>query len=354
MTKSAKILSILIAAGFFFIQPALHALDRVEVSKKITEKYDMHPQDMLDVSNKYGTIHIHTWEKSEVMVEVTVRAWSNNERRAKEALDRIQIKYGKTGSVVQFETQINSSANVSINVNSGFEINYLVYMPISNSLKLSNRYGGVFIDNFNGSLDAFVRYGNLKTNKMTGGDKKIDIAYGNADIEQLENGIFEIAYGNGIIREASKLTVRNRYSKMEYENVKELHTETKYGGILIENEVETITGNIAYSDFRAHRLKKQAQIEARYAGNFSIDEVSKGFEQIILDGTYSSFTVYFGSKHHFEFSLSASYGSIRIDVGEAEIRREVSQSHTQILEGQVGKAGGKVRITTKYGSIRLK
>lgn len=353
MKNSAKHIQVtLVTLLLVMLHWSAQAFDRVEVTKKVSEKYSMDAGDMADLSNKYGKMHINTWDKPEITVEVTIRAWGNNERRAKELLDNIDIKYGKTGNIVRFETVINSSS--SINNNNGFEINYLVNMPAKSGLKLNNRYGAVFLDNFSGALDATIKYGSFKANKITGANKKLDIAYSGADIEQLENGTLDLSYGNGIIREGGKITVNNRYGKMTYENVKELRTDTKYGGILIENEAETVIGNIAYSDFKVHRLKKEIRMEARYAGSFSIDEVSKGFSEIDLNGAYSSFTVYFGGGQNFDFSASTAYGSIKMDVSGADIRRDISQSQTQTLEGHVGKGGGKVRINTKYGSIRMR
>ncbi len=355
MRNSAKhiqvtLLSLLLTMFYWTAQ----ASDRIEVTKKISEKYSMDAGDVAELTNRHGEMHINTWDKPEITVEVTMRAWGNNERRAKETLDRIEIRHGKTDNAVRFETVINASGSININNINGFEINYLVNMPAKNGLKLNNRYCAVFLDNFSGSLDANVKYGSFKANKITGTNKKLNIAYSSADIELLENGNIDLSYGNGIIRQGGKLTVNNRYGKITYENVKELRTDTKYGGILIENEAETITGNIAYSDFKVHRLKKEIHMEARYAGSFSIDKVSKGFSAIDLEGAYSSFTVYFGSRQNFEFSASSSYGSIRMDVAGADIRRDISQSQTQTLEGQVGKGGGKVRIATKYGSIRMR
>ena len=355
MKNSAKHIQIvLVTLLLVMLQRSVQAFDRVEVSKIISEKYSMDAGDIAELTNKHGKMHINTWDKPEITVEVTVRAWGSNERRAKETLDRIQIKHGKTGNTVRFETVINASSGVNISNSNGFEINYLVNMPAKNGLRLNNRYGAVFLDSFSGALDAVVKFGSFKANKITGENKKIDISYSNADIEQLESGMLDLSYGNGIIREGGKITVNNRYGKMTYENIKELHTDTKYGDILIENEAETVIGNIAYSDFKAHRLKKEIRMEARYAGSFSIDEVSKGFSEIDLQGAYSSFTVYFGSGHNFDFSASTAYGSVIMEVAGANVRRDISQLQTQTLEGRVGKGGAKVRINTKYGSIRMR
>lgn len=346
----------LFLAGFCLLLtfPSALAFDRVELSKKIVERYDMNLGDAVDLDNKYGKIYVHTWEKSEMTAEIIVRAWGSSERRAKELLDRIEIRYGKTGNTVRFETVIRPAEDIFVNASRGFEIDYTIYMPADNALKLNNRYGDVFIDNFRGLLDTRIRYGNLRANKITGADKKIDIAYGNADVEQLESGTFEIAYGNGRIRRGNHLTVNSRYAKMTYENIGELHTQTKYGGIFIENRAETLIGNIAYSDVRVHRIEKQARINARYIGNFDIEEVGKDFEEISLDGAYASFTVYLSDTDNFHFALSASYGGIRSDLTEAEISRNIRQSRTHLLEGRKGKAGGKVRITTKYGNICIR
>jgi hypothetical protein len=324
-----------------------------QISKNFSEKYAVSASDLLDLSNRYGKVHVNTWDKNEVTVDVQIKAWGRTQERAKEQLDRIKINYGKRGGVVFFETVVEDN-NVNNSNKSGFEINYTVSMPRRNRLKLYNRYGATFLADHSGELDLSVRYGKFVGEKLTGPAKKIEVAYGGLDLQQLEQGSIDISYSSNVsIEKAGNITLDNRYTSVRFGSVTNLNAETKYGGLDIDNQVDVLKANMAYSGLKIGQLNKELVVNTKYANNFQVRRVAKGFGRIDVDASYSSLTLFFEPNMAFNFTVSTRYGNFKNDVPDTDLRRQIEQSTSKDFEGSVGKGGGSVKATANYGNIRF-
>lgn len=326
-----------------------------EVSKKISEKYEVSANDKLDISNKYGKVDIYTWDKNEITVEIVMKAWAGSVSKAQDELDRISIKYGKNGNYISFETQIDGS-NVNINGNKGFEINYIINMPKTNALKLTNKYGATFLDNFSGELELSVKYGKLRTNRLTGVSKNIEVAYGGIDSEEIEKGRLKISYSDSKIRTGGNLEIDNAYGKIVLDKVGTLQADIRYGELRIDETAANIVGKVGYSGVRIRQITKSFVMEAKYTGGFTIEKVAKGFEKIDIEGSYGSFDITFDPAATFDFKVKAAYGSFKSSLPNTELSRQIEASHTaKEYEGYIGKKGGaKVSIVTRYGGVKFK
>jgi hypothetical protein len=325
-----------------------------EVTKKISEKYQVSSSDKLDINNRHGKVDIYTWDKNEITVEITIKAWASSASRAQEELERINIKYGKSGSFITFETQIAGS-NVNINNNRGFEINYVVNMPKGNPLKLTNKYGAAFIDNFTGELELSVKYGKLRTNRITGVSKNIEVAYGGIDSEEIEKGNLKISYSDAKIRNGGNLELDNAYGKIVFDRVGTLQADVRYGEIRVEESAGIIRGKIGYSGVRIRQLTKSFVMEAKYGGGFTIEKVSKGFEKIDIEGSYTSFDLTFEQGAIFDFKVNTSYGGFKNGLSSSQIFKQIESNMSKEYEGYVGKknSGASVEVTTRYGSVKF-
>lgn len=337
---------------FFAVVLSTNVFAQSEKSKKISEKYAV-TDDKLDIENKYGKVHINTWDKKEITVDITIKAWGKDEEKAQAILDKIKVDYSKTGNLISFKTNVGDF-NININSKNGFEINYEVNMPADNELSLKNKYGSTFIGNFRAKLDVDVKYGNLKTNRLTGVSKDVKVAYGNLDIDEIENGEIDISYGKGSVLKAGDISLDNRYTSFTFGSVKKIDGDTKYGSLIIDDYAERISGSVAYSKFSAKKITKSLVMEVKYTGGFSVEQIAKGFERIELDGGYSSFNLGFDPNASFNFNINTSYGGFNNHLQKVDLRKQIEQGQNNTYEGTVGGGGNSnVRLTAKYGSIKF-
>lgn len=325
-----------------------------EVVKTISETYKVTKKHRLEITNRHGKVDIHTKSApaGEISVKVEIRVSGRTEERAQEILNEIQIEYGQNDDEIYFETE---AENIGLNRGKNrIEINYTVYMPSENQLDIENKYGNVFIDDFEGNLDVEVRYGKLRANKLTKKEKDIILAYGGLDIEELEQGDLEVSYSGGEIGKAGIIDLENKYGSIKFGSVKELEVETKYGGLKIENEATRIMGEMGYSKFSVGKLLKSLEMDVRYAGGFEVQEVAPNFENIHLEGSYTTFNLEFASNANFDFHITTRYGGFRNSIEDrTKLQRDISEGQSSEYEGKIGQGGGSVRINTRYGSVRF-
>ncbi|MBL0358737.1 MAG: hypothetical protein IPP72_18560 [Chitinophagaceae bacterium] len=113
-------------------------------TKSVNKIYNVGSGDKLNISNSFGKVEVHTWNKNEIKVDVTVEITANKEGLAQKILDGISISEKQSGGVVTFKTSINgNSSNKSDK--SSMEVNYSIYLPETNELHLSNEFGAISI-----------------------------------------------------------------------------------------------------------------------------------------------------------------------------------------------------------------
>jgi hypothetical protein len=338
--------------------------NKEEVSKTISEKYNTNADTKLNISNRYGKVHINTWTKNEITVDITIKAAAKDKEKAQKILDQITVKYGQTGNVITYETEIDEDKGKSWWGNwswdalwgddeKSFEINYVVSMPIANALNLENRYGAVFLDNFNGALQLNVKYGSLKANKLQGDvNRNIEVAYSKGEIESIEKGNVVFRYSSGKIEEVGDITLENRYGSFNINKANRIKTETKYGSLNIRT-INELTGEVAYSGCEIGELRKKLVMDIRYASGFEIDKVADGFERIDIEGSYNSVKLGFSPKAAFDFIVDTRYGSFKNSLNNSTINKQRESNNNDYYEGFVNGKGGSVNITLNYGGVKF-
>jgi hypothetical protein len=191
-----------------------------EKKKNITQVYDLSSSDRVSINNKFGNIKINSWNDSKIKVEIEIVVNAKTEAKASQILDGITVNYGKEGGLVSFKTRIdsdksgnnNSTVNHSDcescdedkkgkgykygNGNMGMKINYNVYMPTSNNIKLYNEFGNIALQDYSGAIDLHNKFGNLVAENITSTDNEIFIEFGNAEIKSISNPDLVVKFGN--------------------------------------------------------------------------------------------------------------------------------------------------------------
>ncbi len=336
--------------------------NKEEVSKTISEKYTTDKDTKLDIKNRYGKVHVNTWTKNEITIDITIKAYGKDKEKAQEILDRIAIKYAKVGNMISYETEINEekkswwgSWDWAFNWSDddkGFEINYVVNMPIENGLNLENKYGAVFLDNFDGALNLEVKYGSLKANKLKGVSKNIELAYSKGEIEMVERGRLEFKYSSGKVEEVGEIDLENRYGSFKINKARKVSTDTKYGSFAVKS-IDELTGSIGYSGCEIGEVRKKLVMEVRYASGFEVDKIAAGFERVEIEGSYNSIKLGFESKAAFEFDIQTRYGSFKSSLSNINIMKQREENTSESHEGTVNGKGGVVKIDISYGSVKF-
>lgn len=172
----------------------------VEKTKSYSKSYSVSGSDKISLDNQFGDMKISTWDKNEVKVEVTIKAEAGTDAKAQAILDRINIEDGKSSNSVWFKTKManNNSEKWEKGEKQSFSIHYTVYTPANNPLDARNKFGEMFIGDYNGEATLESSFGGLTAGKL-GNAKKVSVEFGKAVIAGMTNGILSIKFSRGII-----------------------------------------------------------------------------------------------------------------------------------------------------------
>jgi hypothetical protein len=176
----------------------------VEKRKTYSKSYPISGTDKVSLSNQFGEMKIMTWDKNEIKVDVTIVCKASSDEIAQKIMDKISIEDGKSGNGVYFKTKMKDENNNWDKKNKGeykeqsMKIDYLVYMPSSNSLEANNQFGPMSLPDFKGPVDLESKFGSLTTGRLMS-VKNIEVEFGSANIAHLNGGKLTIKFSKGTV-----------------------------------------------------------------------------------------------------------------------------------------------------------
>ncbi|MHC1733725.1 MAG: hypothetical protein AB9888_17050 [Bacteroidales bacterium] len=332
-----------------------------EVKKEFHREFVPTDNSTLTVVNKFGAVVTETWDRNNVVVDVTVKIEHSSPERARKLLEMITVEFTEADGNLKAETIFDKEfSSISWKgSNNNFSINYNIKMPASVNLDIENKYGNVVIDDVSGHVMLNVKYGNLNVNKLTRGNVKplntIIVAYGKATVYELGWAEINARYvGMFSVERATALLVDSKYSKVSVTEVSSLVADSKYDGYSIgaANNIVVMGG---YTDLRFKKVTKKLEVETKY-GNLSVDAIPAGFEKVTVKAGYCAVRLGIDPAACYRLNASSSYGSVKLDESRFSPDRRIVGNTSTELAGKVGNCSSpssEVTINASYGSVKL-
>jgi len=332
-----------------------------EVKKEFHRELTPGDNSTVTVINKFGSVVTETWDKDNVVVDVTVKVEHPSADRARKLLDMIRVEFTEEGGNLKAET-IFSDDFSSISwkgSNNNFSINYVIKMPARVNFDVTNKYGNTVIDELSGLVTANVKYGDLTVDKLTRGNVKplntLVVAYGKANVYELGWAEINARYvGMFSVERATALLVDSKYSKISVKKVSSLVADSKYDGYSV-GEANNIVVLGGYTDLRFDRVSKKLDVETKY-GNLTVNYVPAGFDKISVKAGYCAVRLGIDPSACYRLDANSSYGSIKLDDSLFSADRRIVGNTSTEMAGKVGRCStpsSEVTIDTSYGSVRL-
>ncbi|MFT2007412.1 hypothetical protein ACMA1I_01950 [Pontibacter sp. 13R65] len=289
-----------------------------EKQRTVEKTYKVSNSDMLSIQNKFGKVHVNTWNRKEIRVVVTIISRASNEQKAQETLDNIRVTESRDGKTIAWKTEL-APVKVQGNNQRSFEINYVVSMPADNPLTVTNSFGDVYLASFKGKADITVKYGSLKTGQLSNASNSVKVAYGSANCGFINGGAVDIAY-----------------SSMDLEGTNGLQGSSKFSSMKIGS------------------LHQDLDISLKH-GSLRVDNISKSVNRISVDGGFSPIALNFDDNSSFNFDVNVQFGNFNFDKNLVNVS-SLEKSHTSAAyKGKYGNAASKasVNIVSKYGDVKF-
>lgn len=365
-------------------------------SKTFSRSFTLEVNDKVRLTNKYGEMQIKTWDKKELKVDIEIKAYSKDEADAQRLIDETVIEADKHDDLVIISTVFPASGKYGSKVKNGktlwrreVRVNYVIYMPASHALTLSNQYGNVNMGNFSGPLQAKVQYGNFTAGSLTGNHTQLEVQYGNSHIQVVKNARIKQQYGSGLtLGIAGALNLEAQYAGVNIGTVKgDATIKQQYGPGLNIGQIRNLDLNSQYVNVKIGTVNGNAKIIHQYnnlkigmvrtidlkteyanvsidklngSGNImsaynqlKLDEIGTGCKHLDVVSSYSHVSLIFNESYRGNFDLKSSYSPFKAGAGITS-RQVGPDDKTKTYTGTIGSDGpANVSLKIDYGSLRL-
>jgi len=349
----------LLAAAMFLIASALTAQ---EVTKEYNKEYNVNKNSALELSNKYGDIIVESSQTDKVIIHVKVTVKYPNQEKAEKLLSYIDVQFSEEGDNFKARTVIDDKFSFTGwgGDSRKFTIDYLVKMPPSLALTLSNRYGDTDLDDLTGFVNLDIKYGNLTAGKLSRGNEKpmsqLNLAYGKATIGEAGWLDATIRYsGNVTISICQALLLDSKYSTLNFGNISSIVGESRYDGRFRVENINNLIIDEGYSNVTVGTLSKKLVVDAAY-GSFNADIVKADFESIEVDTRYASVRLGIEEAASYNLQAKLSYGGLKYNEENFQNKRRIVENTSTEVSGIVGKEESPkatVRVDGSYASVKL-
>ncbi|MCL3781765.1 hypothetical protein EMN47_15370 [Prolixibacteraceae bacterium JC049] len=335
-------------------------------TKEVKRTFEVSEEMSMEVSNKYGRVEIEVWDKDSVRIEIKMEVKERKLSRLHKALDNIRFdvskstrriwartQFGRGNSVVENEL-FRLKESMSRNGSSSTKVDYRIFMPAYIDLTVENKFGDVYIDDFNSNLNVELSNGKLKAHNLSG-RVRLNLFFGGATVSKMGDGRVMSNYSNVFIRKAGKLYVSSKSSDIEFDQVRNLSVDSRRDKFRI-GEMDTLITESSFTDFRIDQVVKMIDANLRY-GDFQLNSVVKDFDKIKLTSKMADVGLFFNNDCAFNFSINHS--KLRLNTGSAfKLEKEENHFHSNeyYTKGRLGTPEGedvKVRISTTGGQLSL-
>ena len=345
-----KYRKITILVAFLNMFTALSFGQEYTETRRITKTYDCNASTTIEVSNKYGRVHVLPWDKDSVQFDIILNIKTNSIPRLKKLKNNVDFDFTVTSYFINATTVFNNNKYNSffsdlksiteslIPSDNEIVIDYTIKVPQKIMLNISNKYGDIYIDDLSGEISISISNGDLKANKLLG-KTYIGISFGNININYLNEGKVEASYADVRVREAKALIIESKSSNIDVDKSKMLKIDSKRDKYIV-GEVENFTGESYFTDIQTQKLTKDLNLNLKY-GNIYIQNIIKEFSLININSEYTDIELFVQRGTSYLLDITHSPDAyLRLPGENADIQeKEVNEETKEMLTyGKVGTA----------------
>ncbi len=320
-----------------------------KVSKRVEKIYPLTNTGELHLDNKYGNILINGWEEKTIQIIVNIEVNKKKKEDATELLKRIKPVIHSTEDFIRISSVIEEKNNSMFSRlfdkanpfdfdRGNIQINYDIYLPLNAEINITNKFGDIIMNGWNGKLkvnqqhgDVWInksldnaniemKFGTLKTKSITYGS--IRFKNGEIDIEESEELKITSSGTTITIENVAALEIESSKDKIEIQKIGNINGELKFSNMILNNVSEDINLTMEVTDFRVSKLQKPN-------ANIKINQESSELNINIAGTTL-------------DFNASLEQGLLRIP-----------RSFTNVKTDMIDKRKRIRKINAKYGTQRI-
>jgi hypothetical protein len=337
-----------------------------ENSRTVTKAYRIASNVEVQVINKYGDIHLIPWDKDSVVFEIDFSVTSNKQSKADKIFDYVDFDFKSTAYYViaqtvfegqnTFWSEMADVASTIFSSGTNTQIDYTVYFPAGNDVRLENKFGNIYTTDHSGKVDITLSNGDLKAHSFKG-PTRLKIEFGNVSVDEITDANISLGYAEFNLEKAGEITFETRSSKLYLTSCEKLHLDSKRDRYYIKSAAE-ITGDVFFSYMNLDKATSKINLKTSY-GDFKLLEISDTFTRMDFTSQYSDITLYLNDEHLYELEITRDDHSeiisstTLLSKKEDPVEGADDTFHAVITSGNEAKSKVPVFIHIKSGKIYL-
>ena len=322
-----------------------------EQQKLVSKSFNISSNTEIKISNRHGNVIINRWDKNVLDLKVSIEVDSRTESKTEKVLDAIEIVITDriSSGRLSIETEIGN-----ISGNSSFRVNYEVNMPDTNPLTLSNSFGNVYIGSYKGPMEIDVKHGQFQAEDLDKANIEIGFSYARCEVESLKSGKLDLSHSKMMVEHMGDVEIYSQFSDLEIENASSIILDGKHGNFQIEN-IKSFEGEIQFAGLNIDNLEESIVLETRHGNGINIDNISKSFRVIDIEGEFSTVDISLQNGSAARLNFYLQFGNLKAHGDGINFDKVIKDHTTSEYEGYLGSstATSSVKINTKHGNIRF-
>jgi hypothetical protein len=338
----------------------------IEKSRTVKKTFKVEPDTEIEIANKYGNVHIVPWEKDSVQFSIDLLVKGTKESKVDKSYDYIEFDFKNTKYYIiaqtlfagksSFWSDVSDLTGAIFNSSTKTKIDYTVYLPAKARLKITNKYGNIYISDHAGALDIELSNGDLKAHRLSG-NTSIHAEFGNTNIRQISDANMRINYGEVEIEEAVNLTIESKSSKFYIDKIGNLNLNSRRDKFYLR-DAGFILGDINFTFVEADQLGQKLNLTAKY-GDIDIKSFSDKVSSFYIDAENADIVLHFTDQK--QYKIDALVDDKTEVLYSADIKnitsKELEDDNLIEVKSTIGNDKTKlvpVNMKTSGGSISLK
>jgi len=339
----------------------------VEKSRTVTQSFKTGPDTEIEVINKYGNIHLVTWEKDSVRFDIELMVKGTKQSKVDKAFDYVEFDFKNSDYYIiaqtlfagksSFWSDVSDLTGAIFNSSTKTKIDYTVYLPGDVSLKITNKYGNIYTTDHSGKVSINLSNGDLKAHHFSG-NTKIVTEFGSADVKEIDDGHLDISYAEFYLEKGGRLTVNSKSSKFYLNNINEMDLNSKRDKFFVQN-INNIHGTTNFTFLEIDQLRQRLDLETQY-GDMNLKSFSNDVETVKFNSKDSDLTFHFTDAKQYNLDMTVDkdtevyYSQEITNITTKKLGEDEKLIKVDCVVGSNGKLAIPFKINSYGGSISLK
>ena len=364
MKQQALIFSLLFL--FTLGMGTLSSAQIIRKSKQLTKSFPVNSNTEIEISNKYGNVNIITWEKDSVRFEIELEVKGSKQSKVDKTFNLIDFDFESTKYYTNahtvfvgnsFWSDISDKSSSFFGSKTTVKIVYNVYLPATTNLKVTNKYGNIYMSDYNGKLTIDLSNGDFKANDLTG-YSIISTEFGICTIQNIDEAKMSVRYGSVYLEEGNSLNIVSKSSEFHFTEIGSLQLSSKRDKFFTTT-LGILKGSSDFTRLEIGTIGKALDFKAKY-GDILISGFGDDVSAFNLNTDDSNVVLRFTDDKQYDLNIRATedtkvyYSSSITNIKNREIEGDKKLIQVDCVVGNSIKKIVSLKINAESGTLSLK